>query len=292
MIYSQEMRPKNLDITVRKVDYDYYRPIKRNRYWANNDPILTHFFNAFQATFPEGEKFFIQAIRDGKAILQKHGTIDHQFETDLQRFIQQEALHSLQHKKWTNALIRHGYTKLTTYNTQLMRFRIFARKYFPASLRLAFTAAAEHYTASMAFLFTHIKPEILRHSPSQFRGLLLYHAMEEIEHKSVSYDLYQNVSGSYLLRILGFVFVTLDLILSVYLRLRYLLNKDGRLNLPHRSKLYKFIFGAKGLVKGLFHHIKRYLHPRFHPWTTDERKYINKRFHKLQSELKICPFKE
>ena len=259
MMYSEQLRPKNLDITVRKVNYNYYQPIKNNRYWANNDPVLTHFFNAFQATFPEGEKLFIQAALDGRTMLRRKGTLDPQFASDIKKFMRQEALHSQQHKKWTTALIEYGYPGIRDFNAMLRQFRVFARKYLPTSFRLAITAAAEHYTASLAYLFTHIRPDILMHMPVEFRGLLLYHAMEEIEHKSVCFDLYQNVSGSYLLRIFGFFFITVDFIANVYLRMRYMLKRDGLLNHRFQFKLTKFMFGTKGIVKSLLFQIKRYV---------------------------------
>ena len=291
IIYSQQIRPINLALIVRIVDYDYFPPMKINKYWSENDPVITHFFNAFQATFPEGEKLFIQSALDGASILFKKGKMDNQFRIDLKNFIRQEALHSQQHVKWTKALIQLGYKNLKFYDDQLRRFRIFAQKNIPTILRLSMTAAAEHYTASLAYLFTHIKPKILIHFPIEFKGLLLYHAMEEIEHKSVCFDLYQNVSGSYIIRIFGFLFVTIDLIYNVYIRIRYLLKMDGDFGLKIRLKLFKFIFGKEGIVKGLLFRLKKFLKPSFHPWKTDERDLINNTFRHYQSEMNIAPFK-
>ena len=291
MIFSQQIRPINLTLIVRKVDYDYYSPIKENKYWFENDPVKTHFFNAFQATFPEGEKLFIQAALDGASILFKKGKMDDQFRLDLRNFIKQEALHSQQHIKWTNALIKLGYKKLKFYNGQLRQFRIFAQKHIPTVLRLSITAAAEHYTASLAYLFTHIMPKNLIHFPPEFKGLLLYHAMEEIEHKSVCYDLYQNVSGSYILRMFGFLFVTIDLIYNVYIRIRYLLKIDDNFGLKTHLKLFILIFGKEGIVRGLLFRLKKFLKPSFHPWKTDERELINNAFRHYQFEMNIAPFK-
>jgi predicted metal-dependent hydrolase len=291
MLYTQQFRPENLELIVRRVDYDYFPPIKENKYWLEDSPVMTHFFNAFQSTFPEGEKLFIQAALDGVSILLKKGKIDKQFRIDLSNFMHQEASHSQQHKKWTRALVQLGYRDLKSYDDQLKHFRIFSRKYFPTILRLSITAAAEHYTASLAYLFTHIRPKMLIHFPLEFKGLLLYHAMEEIEHKSVCFDLYQNVSGSYIIRMVGFLFVTIDLIYNVYVRIKYLLKKDGNFRLKVRLTLLNFIFGRNGVVKGLLFRVKEFLKPSFHPWKTDERAFINKFFQKYQSEMNIIPFK-
>ena len=47
-------RPGNLTITPRRPEYDVAKAMRENRYWQGGDPVLTHFVNALQATFPEG----------------------------------------------------------------------------------------------------------------------------------------------------------------------------------------------------------------------------------------------
>ncbi|MFX1497281.1 MAG: metal-dependent hydrolase [Promethearchaeota archaeon] len=286
------MHPTNLKIIVRQVKNDYSSSLKKNRYWYKNDPIVTHFFNALQATFPEGEKFFIQAAIDAADQLTKKGILGNELKEDIDKFIHQEALHSQQHALWTNALIHYGYKKMGEYNTHMKKIVKWFRKHIPVVMRLAITAAAEHYTASIAFLFTHIKSKFLTESLLPFRNLLLYHAMEEIEHKSVCYDLYQCLSGNYFGRMFGFAFITLELTLSIYMRYRYLLKKDGIWNKNHRRKIRIYLFGRDGIIKGLLFRIKSFWNPSFHPWQTDERVMINKVFGKYQAELNIIPFAE
>ena len=283
-------RPADLHIIVRKVKYDYYSALKHTKYWFNNDPIVSHFFNALQSTFPEGEKLFIQAALDSAEQLVRKKKLTPQLKEDMQNFIKQEALHSQQHQLWTNALIDLGYKKMAKYAGQLKQLSSGFRKIFPPVLRLSITAAAEHYTATLAYIFTNVTPEILTKSLVEFRGLLLYHAMEELEHKSVCFDLYQELSGNYLGRIFGLFFATFDLIINIYIRFRYLMRKDGIWNKDNKRNFRSFLIGKRGLITGLLSRIKSYLKPSFHPWQTDDRELINQRFHKYQKELKIKPF--
>ncbi len=288
---SQARRPSDLHIVVRRVVYEYQSSLRTNRYWFNNDPIGTHFMNALQSTFPEGELFFVQAAVDSARTLRQHRSIDSQMEQDLKSFQQQEALHSQQHRLWTEALIQMGYEKLASEDNRMHRMDLWFRKHIPAIWRIVVTAAAEHYTASIAYLFTDVNPDLLRKSAAPFNNLLLYHAMEEIEHKSVCFDLSQKLSRSYFMRIFGFVFISLDLAISIYTRMRYLLRKDGLGGWMTTAKIWRFLLGRKGLIKGLFPRLIQYLRPSFHPWMTDERKGIERIFGSIMKKNHIDPFR-
>jgi len=286
----QTYRPSNLHIVVRKPTYDYQTPLRSHRYWLDNDPIGTHFINALQSTFPDGELFFIQAAVDGARILRQHGSIGKQMEQDLKSFQQQEAHHSQQHRLWTEVLIQMGYEKIALYNKDLHEIDAWFRKHISAKWRLAITAAFEHYTASIAYLFTYVNQDFLMRAAAPFNSLLLYHAIEEIEHKSVCFDLSQMLSRSYLLRITSFVFASLDLAINICMRMRYLLKKDGLWGWKYRVKVWKFFLGRDGLLKGLFPRIIQYLRPSFHPWMTDERKSIEHIFGNLLMQNQIESF--
>jgi len=286
----QTHRPSNLHIVVRKPAYDYQTQLRSHRYWLDNDPIGTHFINALQSTFPDGELFFIHAAVDGARILRQRGSLSNQMERDLKSFQQQEAHHSQQHRLWTEALIQMGYEKFALYNKDLHQYDVWFRKHISAEWRLSITAAAEHYTASLAYLFTHVNQDLLMRGDAPFNSLLLYHAMEEIEHKSVCFDLSQMLSRSYLLRILGFIFATLDLVINIYMRMSYLLKKDGLWGWKYRVKVWKYFLGRNGLLKGLFPRAMQYLRPSFHPWMTDERKGIEYFFGNLIMKNQIEPF--
>jgi predicted metal-dependent hydrolase len=288
---SHTHRPSNLHIVVRRVSYEYQTSLKADRYWFNNDPIGTHFINALQSTFPEGELFFIQAAVDGAGILRQHGSIDNQMEHDLKLFQQQEAHHSQQHRLWNKALVEMGYEELALYDKNMHNLDVWSRRHIPAKLRLAVTAAAEHYTASIAYLFTYVNQDLLRKSAAPFSSILLYHAMEEIEHKSVCFDLSQKLSKSYMMRIISLIFITFDLAINIYIRMRYLLKKDGLWGWRYKVKVGKFFLGRNGLLKGLFPRIIQYLRPSFHPWMTDERKGIEHIFKDILMRTQIEPFR-
>jgi len=53
----------SLPIQPRKVAFDVSSV---PRHWNGGDPVLTRFFDALSVHFPEGERFFIQSVRNFK----------------------------------------------------------------------------------------------------------------------------------------------------------------------------------------------------------------------------------
>jgi len=284
-------RPRDLHIVARKIIYDYRAPLKANLYWFNHNPFMTHFIDALQSLFPDGERSFIEAATDGAKILRNRGCLNAQMEQDLKLFQLQEALHSQQHRLWNEALVEAGYGKLVEYNKTFHQGLTQSRRRFSAKWRLAFTAAAEHYTASLAYIFVNINQDLLTKSDFPFNSLLLYHAMEEIEHKSVCFDLSKMLSPSYLRRVISLALVSLNLATNIYSRMRYMLNQDGLWKRAYKGNIWGSLVGKRGLLRGLLPRIAQYLRPSFHPWLTDERKDIERIFGSLLQKNHIPSFK-
>ena len=181
-----------------------------------------------------------------------------------------------------------GYDKIKDFDQEIKELRLWAKAHAPANARLAGTAAAEHYTASLGHIFLYKKPELVKGAAKPFQYLLSYHALEEIEHKAVCFDLYQKVSGNYIARIMGLIFTTFDLMRLVRTRQIYLMKKDGLWNLKNRMSAWKFVWGRKGLVWTLLPYALNYCRPHFHPWEVDERSKLNETFGELYQEMGIA----
>lgn len=283
-------RPKDLVINVRKIDFHLLPFLKNNHDWHKDGVVIMHFMNAFQSLFPDGEGLFIDAVRDSMARYSSKISQDHVLQHDIEMFIKQEGRHSVLHEKWTQALITTGYHKMKSYDKQLYRFRLWARSHLNLMTRLSLSIASEQYTASLAGLFAADFPEIILHSPPLIQKIFLYHAMEELEHKSVCFDIYQILNGGYLRRMAGMVFITFDILINTFLRQRYLLRADGKWNRQQKKKCWELYLGHKGLLHMLFPKIGAYLRPSFYPWQSDERKKFEKKFGHLLKELKIPGF--
>lgn len=283
-------RPRDLVLVSRKIDVDPLEYLQKNPMWNTKGAVVTHFINAFQSLFPEGERLFIEAARDCTEASPSVVTEDPVFHDDLNHFIEQEGRHSVVHEKWTKDLAVVGYQQMDTYTMLIHRFRTWARTHLDKMTRLSITIGAEQYTASMTRLFACDQPDLVFASAPLFQKIFLYHTMEELEHKSVCYDLYQKCHGGYLRHMLGMGFITYYIWMNVLRRHRYLLRHDGMWDRAHRHEFWMFYLGSKGLMRALLPRILEYMRPGFHRWQSDERPLFEEKFGNLRAELGIQGF--
>lgn len=234
------------------------------KYWFANDAFKSRFFDAMSTIFPEGERYFISCVRD-----YRDQVTDPQLLQEIRDFMRQEGQHGLVHTEYNNRLKAQGIdVDMLEKTLKHLLFGVI-RKHLPAAVTLADTAAAEHMTAIMAHGFFERK-EVLAHADPRMRAMYAWHAMEEIEHKAVAFDVMQKVAKvGYLRRVLAMALVTIGFNIHALLITRYMLKVDG-FSRWQRIKLFAkglaWIFGPGGLYMPIFGHYIQYYKPGFHPW--------------------------
>jgi len=251
------------DITPReKLDFDLQGDIPK--YWFGGDPFKTRLFDAMSTIFPEGERYFISCVRD-----YRDQVTDPQLQRDIKDFIRQEGQHGIVHSQYNDRLKAQGIdVDMLEGRMRHLMFNVI-RKYVPKAATLADTAAAEHMTAIMAHGFFERK-EVLESADRRMRAMYAWHAMEEIEHKAVAFDVMQKVAKvGYTRRTIAMVLVTLGFNIHALLVTRYMLQVDG-FSRWQRIKLFAkglaWMFGPGGLYMPMFSHYIQYFKPGFHPW--------------------------
>lgn len=162
------------------------------RDWCHDDAFQTSFLNALSLLFPEGERFFVDSVKQQR---ERAPGLEH----DIAGFIGQEAMHGKEHRALNELLALHGYASAPKIDAALRRFLGLVRKTLSPMSQLAATCALEHFTAMLAeSLLTddRMRGEI---DPS-VRQLWLWHALEEAEHKAVAFDVYRAAGGGYVRR--------------------------------------------------------------------------------------------
>ena len=163
------------------------------------DAVLTEVFHALSVHFPAGETFFVDTVfRHAKFLKQNHPKLWEQ----VLLFCRQEAMHTVVHEQW-DARVEREFGHPMTAMEQVVEERLRKRaRRAPALTRLAITACLEHFTAGLArvILDSAGGDHVLRSMSEPYRSLWMWHAVEELEHKAVAFDVYGAMGGGYLRR--------------------------------------------------------------------------------------------
>lgn len=165
------------------------------RDWCNADGYETTFLNALSLLFPEGEKFFVESVKQHKDLV-----TDPELQRDIAGFIGQEAMHGREHRAFNEMLVAHGYREAPRIDRKLRGFLKLVRRTLPPKSQLAVTTALEHFTAMLAEQLLS-NPRMREQMHRDVAPLWLWHALEESEHKSVAFDVYRAAGGGYLRRV-------------------------------------------------------------------------------------------
>jgi predicted metal-dependent hydrolase len=233
------------------------------KHWLAGSAPATHFFNGMNLVFPDGERFFIRAVRDCLP-----GVADAALRAQVQGFAGQEGRHAHEHQRYFDVLRAQGY-RIDGFLRRFERFCDWSNRWIPAPLRLAMTAGAEHYTATFGAFA--LEDELVRSAHPVMQRLIVWHATEEIEHKAVAFDVLRAAHPSYALRILGFLLATLSLFAWSGTGTRMLLRQDGIPRRVVRDEV-RALRRQEGRRMGrmLRAGVLAYLRPSFHPNRTDE----------------------
>lgn len=178
-----------------KVDY---KTAEFDSWVVPGDPLLSHYLTALSAAFPNGEDFFVQSVRNYRSQLPAEGDL----RSRVKGFIGQEAMHGREHRLLNERLAELGYPTLAQ-DEALLRVSTRMQK-LPKQVQLAITAASEHFTTVLAraVLSDEQTRRTLFPTP-EVQLLITWHALEELEHKDVAFDVFEEISGSYAVRQLG-----------------------------------------------------------------------------------------
>ncbi len=188
---AHEGQPRGL--RVRNLDIDFSGV---PRHWFGGSAVATHIANGINLLFPAGERFFVRSVRHYVDEVK-----DPELRARIKGFFGQEGRHAKEHDVFNKILEQRGLEVrrfLAVY--ERVCYGLVERVSSP-ELRLASTAAAEHFTAMLAE--NALTARFFDVADPAMRDLLLWHASEEIEHRAVAYDVLQQVNPSYRLRVAG-----------------------------------------------------------------------------------------
>jgi uncharacterized protein len=210
-------------LPLRRVRFEY--PADLDPAWIPARPEFAHMANGLSLLMPYAEPLFIKAVRSGM------DELDPEMQERAEAYIRQEVGHHRQHARF-NELIRARHPAVARVEGWMRRCADWVTDTRSRRFNLAFSAGGE----IMSFLLARWVDE---HASQLFAGadpvattLFLWHLSEEVEHKSMAFDVYEAVDGSRLRYALAMVLGTALLGFFVWAAALVMLRDDGRLWRP------------------------------------------------------------
>lgn len=228
------------------------------KYWHTHSAIKTYHFNALAHFLPLLEKMLVLSLK--KALPLIHEPI---LKAEVASLVAQEAIHGREFTLYNKITAKHYSLKMSS----LSFFRLLAAliNKFSHTFHYALSAAGEHFTAIAADLFLR--------DPSWFEGvdpnisaIWRWHCIEEIEHKSVAFDVFKTLNGSYTLRILAMLLMTLFFGSLYFKPIWQMMKQDKKCTqITFYVQAIKYYWGKNGLCRMLLKPYFDYFKPHFHP---------------------------
>jgi predicted metal-dependent hydrolase len=259
------------DLTITPRDRRFVDRSSPARWWNGGDPVATALYNALSATFPKGEAFFVDSVR------QFRDGAPPKLAEEIKAFTTQEVIHSREHAAFNRAAHDAGYDMAPLEAQVEKRLEITRSK--PPIASLAATMALEHFTAILAHELL-ADPRHLAKAGPEAAALWQWHAVEEIEHKGVAYDTWRYATRHWTrgkrwkVKAKVMMLVTRNFIVDRTKGAIELLRQDGITGPKAWARLLWFMWVRPGMVRKIFSAWAKFFLPGFHPWNEDDRHLI------------------
>ncbi|WP_433571155.1 metal-dependent hydrolase [Streptomyces sp. CA-251247] len=260
---------ERIALKARKVSFDWQEtPL----HWVPGDPFATHTINVLHLLLPAGERWFVHVYQQVLPYI-----TDEELRADVIGFIGQEAMHSQAHDDVLPHLKKLGLDP-TPYTAQVdwLFEKLLGDRTLPPGRprewwlmeRVAIIAAIEHYTAFLGNWVLNADELDRRGADATLLDLLRWHGAEEVEHRSVAFELFMHVDGGYRRRVRTWATAFSALVFLWQRGARFFMEndpslKDGRASLPQFVRA-----GRQGVLpstSAMLRSVPRYLSRGYHP---------------------------
>lgn len=244
-------------IPPRQVRFLFKREAPRY-YVFDESPVATNLFVTLSGIFPPGERFFVESVRRFREQI-----TDETLKAQIAGFIGQEAIHGREHER-LNAYHRERNLDARVPD-RMVRAGLWALSHLSDSQQLACTAFMEHATAALAEEWL-TNEKLQKTSDPELMQLWYWHALEELEHKAVTYDVWKQVSGNDHERTMAMALVLTVIIPPIFVAWTMLLVRDGQLlKVRENRDAVRFLFKKKGFLHNVFRAMPAFIGEGFHP---------------------------
>jgi len=232
------------------------------KHWQG-EVFATRMLDALQLAFPDGERMFIQSVRNYADQIE-----DPELKKQVKEFIFQEAQHGKAHTEFTDHLSEQGLQVDGAVKLIKNILGVFQTR-APKKFQLAAPVAAEHLTATLGEHMMNEKENLISNAHPTMKAFYMWHAIEEIEHKAVAWDVYESAAGGgYFTRAAALALLYPFALIPLTGGTLAMMYADGEINRKELAKGAKVMFGKKGIWRKTFPKVMEFYKPNFHPWKT------------------------
>ena len=179
-------------ITVRRMAFPF--PARLDPVLIEGSPEESHFFVAVSLLLPYLEPYLIRSMREAKKRVTDPALL-----ANIDLFNAQEGQHYRQHMRFNEAVRPEGLTALQDLEAELAAEYLRFTKERSLRFNLAYAEGFEAFTTAVTRFGLETRLFDRLHPAS--RDLFQWHMIEELEHRTVVFDVYDHVCGGYLYRL-------------------------------------------------------------------------------------------
>ncbi|WP_217430237.1 metal-dependent hydrolase [Sphingomonas bacterium] len=163
--------------------------------WNRDNPVFSIAMNKMSFFAIGFERYICQAVRDAEALIK-----DPEVLAEARAFREQEAIHSVAHRKHIKALIARYPGLQGTLDKVIGSFdELYKRE--SLKFHLGYVGGLESVFTPMFRMLIDHRDVLFEKGDARVASLFLWHFFEEIEHRSSGLIVYDEVVGSYLYRV-------------------------------------------------------------------------------------------
>ena len=213
------MRKQKHNLIVRKIPFAFDENI--HPVWHKDMHEWSHMLNGASLTMPHLEPFLIRTMREAMAHIADDALLK-----EARDFNGQEGQHYQNHRRFNDLLKANGYPELAALEEAMEEDY---KRYKDKSLkwRVAYMAGFETMTIGVTNWLIANRRDLFAGADPSVTSLVLWHMVEETEHKNVAFDIYQHLYGDYFARAWGVFCGSWHVVRYTHRAYKLMLKKDG-----------------------------------------------------------------
>ncbi len=207
-------------IAARRMLFPWAEPVAA--WWNPARPEFSQIVNAVSLAMPYLEPYLIATMKKARQQI-----TDPDLLADVNGYIAQESSHFRQHQQFNQRLAALGYASIPRHEailkTDYERFANTRSFHF----NVAYAEGFEAMALTIGHMLVTEREALFGGADPAVSSLVLWHFVEEIEHKTVTYDVLETLNGNYFWRIYGLLFATVHIMARTRQGYKALLVEDG-----------------------------------------------------------------